>query len=120
MFQVARLLGSTVAELGETMSASEFGEWCAFLAIDPRPEDKNSVLLAQLSALVAGAFHNPKGGRKPPTANDFLACTDPKGANARSKEIDPATMNEKERDVYRRFKLALLKYEAEHSQKAAK
>ena len=102
MFQVARLLGMTVGEMGETMSASEFGEWCAFLAIDPRPEDKNSVLLAQLSALFAGAFHNPKGGRKAPSADDFLACTDPKGAARRGGKTDPSTWTDKQRAVHQR------------------
>jgi hypothetical protein len=107
----------TVGEMDARMGASEFAEWLHYLALDPRPEDSCNALLAQLCALVAGAFHNPKGGRKAPTAQDFLRSIYPRKKGDASP--DRADWTDRQRETWQRSQIARLNAAARASQKAA-
>lgn len=91
------------------MSASELGEWREYLRLDPRGEDSNAVLLAQLLSMYASAHSDPKSSRKPPTAEAFLADLYPDSRSPR----DPANWSDEQRAVHIRYMNAKAKATSE-------
>lgn len=65
-------MGCTVAELGQRMSAQEFGDWCEFLHAEPAPQHTMVPMLAQLLAALANGPLKPPSGSPVWQAQHFM------------------------------------------------
>ena len=83
LFRVAALLGRTVEELQQTMTADEFIEWCAFYQIEPWGFEMANWRAALVSMTVANFSGRVK---KPLKIGDFLP-----GAK-RKRKLTPAEL----------------------------
>lgn len=82
---LARSLGRTVAELEASMTAEEYGDWCALYLIDPWGPERVDFGLGTVAATVANV-HRGKDS-KPFTPADFMpAFTQPDKAEPEQGE----------------------------------
>jgi hypothetical protein len=72
--QLAMRLGRTLDELGQTMSAKEFGLWCALNQQDPWDHTRGDINAAIICATIANyAGKIRKSGAKPAEPSEFMA-----------------------------------------------
>jgi hypothetical protein len=71
--QIAALIGCTVSELGERMSAEEFGWWATMIEQDWIGPGRQARLLAHIAAGVRnGPVQGPDGEKSVWQADDFI------------------------------------------------
>ena len=61
-----------MAELQQRMGASEFADWCAFLAVEPTGSERTDLHTAMLLTLLANVNRDRKKRREPWQIEDFL------------------------------------------------
>ena len=69
---LARTLGRTVQELGETMSAQEFGIWQAEYNRQPWGDFRTDLAGGMVASVMANVNRDPKAKPTPYSAIDFM------------------------------------------------
>jgi hypothetical protein len=82
---LARALGCSVEELGERISAHEFGEWFALYRSEPWGEVRSDIAIGQVAAVIANV--NRSSTTKAFSPMDFCPYLKPR---EEPKEMAPA------------------------------
>lgn len=71
--RLAAQMACSLEELGERISAEEFGLWLAFNDEEPLGATALQIAVAQIRAAIANGPLQPPGGRKSFSASDFFS-----------------------------------------------